>query len=66
MADENPPRSEPDASSESEAEKSHTADTVRTPPPYRRSKRRRNILILLIALVVVVSGVFLWRYLSSY
>jgi membrane fusion protein, multidrug efflux system len=33
---------------------------------YTRSNSRRNTLIAIVALVLVVSGVFLWRYLSSY
>jgi membrane fusion protein (multidrug efflux system) len=36
------------------------------PPAYQKSKRRRNILILAVVLVVIVSGVLLWRYLSTY
>ena len=33
---------------------------------YIRSRVRRNILIVVVAVVLLVSGVFLWRYLSSY
>ena len=67
MADENPPRSVPDAGKESTIEPSHATNTVYAPPTYRRPKRRRNIVILIAVLVVaLVGGVFLWRYLSSY
>lgn len=34
--------------------------------PATRRKRRRNLIIIVVAVVVVVSGLFLWRYLSSY
>ncbi len=67
MADENPPRSAPDAGKESTIEPSHVTNTVYAPPSYRRPKRRRNVVILIAILaVLVVGGVFLWRYLSSY
>jgi membrane fusion protein, multidrug efflux system len=66
MADENPPRSGPDAGKESPIEASPLKDTAYAPPPRRSSKRRRNILILIGVLVVLVVGVLLWRYFSSY
>ena len=34
--------------------------------PAARRKRRRNLIIIVVAVVVIVSGLFLWRYLSSY
>ena len=66
MADENPGPLAPDASIESPIESSRSTDTVYVPPAYQKSKRRRNILILAVVLVVIVSGVLLWRYLSTY
>jgi membrane fusion protein (multidrug efflux system) len=66
MADENPAPLAPDASIESPIEQSRSTDTVYVPPAYQKSKRRRNILILAVVLVVIVSGVLLWRYLSTY
>jgi membrane fusion protein, multidrug efflux system len=53
MADETPLRSKTDAGEIS-------------PPRFRKSKRRRNIFISIIILLAIVSGVFLWRYFSSY
>ncbi len=66
MADENPPRSAPDAGKESPIDPSPSTDRDYTPPARRNPKRRRNIVILIVVLVVIVGGVFLWRYLSSY
>ena len=67
MANENPPRSVPDADKESTIQPPHSTDTVYSPPAYRRSKRRKNLLILFVVLVVaLVGGAFLWRYLSTY
>jgi membrane fusion protein (multidrug efflux system) len=67
MANENPPRSVPDADKESPIQPPHSKDTVYSPPAYRRSKRRTNLVILFVVLVgALVGGVFLWRYLSSY
>ncbi len=66
MADENPPRSVPDAGKESPIEPSPLTDTVYAPPAYRSPKRRRNIMILAVIAVVLVASVFLWRYFSSY
>jgi membrane fusion protein (multidrug efflux system) len=65
MAEENPPRSVPEAGNESPIDPSPLADTKST-PRYRTPKRRRNMVILIVVLVVLVGGVFLWRYLSSY
>jgi membrane fusion protein, multidrug efflux system len=66
MADENSPRSAPDAGKESNTDPSPLTDRRYTPPPRRIPKLRRNIVILIVVLVVLVGGVFLWRYLSSY
>ncbi len=66
MADENQPRSVPDAGEESSTDSSPLTSRSYTPPARQNSKRRRNIVILAVILVVVVGGVFLWRYLSSY
>jgi membrane fusion protein, multidrug efflux system len=66
MADENPPRSAPDAGEEPPIEPSPLTDRAYTPPAARSPKRRRNKVILIVVLVVLVGGVFLWRYLSSY
>ena len=38
----------------------------RAPSGYTRSRSRKKTLIVIVVLVLVVSGVFLWRYLSSY
>ena len=66
MADENAPRSVPDAGKESTTEPSLLTNTVYSPPAYRSPKRRRYIVIAIAVLVLVVGGVFLWRYLGSY
>ncbi|HEY6385460.1 MAG TPA: HlyD family secretion protein [Candidatus Acidoferrum sp.] len=66
MADENPPRSVPDAAKESPIDASPLKDDYYTPPSRQNSKRRRNVVILAVILVALVAGVFLWRYLSSY
>jgi membrane fusion protein (multidrug efflux system) len=66
MADENPPRSVPDAGKESTSDPSPLTDRGYAPPARRNAKTRRNIVILIVVLVVLVGGVFLWRYLSSY
>jgi membrane fusion protein (multidrug efflux system) len=66
MADENPPRSVPDAGKESTPDPSPLVDRGYAPPARRNAKFRRNIVILIVVLVVLVGGVLLWRYLSSY
>jgi membrane fusion protein, multidrug efflux system len=66
MADENPPRSVPDAGKESTTDPSPLTDRGYTLPARRNPKTRRNIVILIVVLVVLVGGLFLWRYLSSY
>jgi membrane fusion protein (multidrug efflux system) len=62
MAEENTPNSVPEAERVSPS----TLATDRKYSPEARRKRRRNVVILVAAVVVVVSGLFLWRYLSSY
>jgi membrane fusion protein (multidrug efflux system) len=67
MADENPPRSVPDASKEeAPLEPSLLEGRGYKPPARPNAKRRRNLIIVIVILVVLVGGVFLWRYLSSY
>jgi membrane fusion protein (multidrug efflux system) len=67
MADENRPRSGPDASKEeSPLDPSPLADRGYKPPARPNAKRRRNLIIVIVVLVVLVGGIFLWRYLSSY
>jgi membrane fusion protein, multidrug efflux system len=66
MADENPPRSVPEAGKESPGDASPSKGTEYVPRAYRNPKQRRNIVILIVVLVVLVGSVFLWRYLSSY
>ena len=67
MADENPPRTAPDAGKEeSDTDASPMESRRYSPPPRPNAKRRRNFIILAVVLVVVVGGLFLWRYLSSY
>jgi membrane fusion protein (multidrug efflux system) len=66
MAEENPPRSVPDAGKEAAADPSPSVRRDYTPPARRDPKRRRNIVILAVVAVGLVGGVFLWRYLSSY
>ena len=67
MADENPPRSAPDAGKEESDTNASPLESRRySPPPRPNAKRRRNFIILAVVLVVVVGGLFLWRYLSSY
>jgi membrane fusion protein, multidrug efflux system len=62
MAEENPSPSpsetEPPVRSEPSAESKYS-------PPARR-RRRRNFLVLVVAVVLIVSGLFFWRYLTSY
>jgi membrane fusion protein (multidrug efflux system) len=66
MADENPPRSAPEADKESPVDPSPLIERGYTPPARKNAKTRRNIVILIVVLVFLVGGVFLWRYLSSY
>jgi len=67
MADENPPRTGPDASKEeSPLEPSPLAGRGYKPPARPNAKRRKNLIIVIVVVVVLVGGVFLWRYLSSY
>jgi len=64
MAEENSPPSVPDTSREASADFAPAPEKPYT--PAARRKRRRNLVILVVAVVVVVSGLFLWRYFSSY
>jgi membrane fusion protein (multidrug efflux system) len=66
MADENPPRSVPDAAKESPIDASPLKDDYSKPPSRQNPKRRRNVVILAVIVVALVAGVLLWRYLSSY
>ena len=66
MAEENPPRSVPEAEKETPMDSSPLKDTVYSPPSYRNPKKRKTFLIVAIVVVVLVASVFLWRYLSSY
>ncbi len=71
MAEENPPRSVPEAGKESAADSSSVegsplADREYRPPVRRNPNRRRNIVILIAVVVILVAGIFLWRWLSSY
>ena len=66
MAEENPPRSVPEAEKEAPIDPSPLKDTVYSPPSYRSPKKRKRFLILAIVIVVLAGSVFLWRYLSSY
>ena len=64
MAEENASRPLPEAGKEPLVDSTPLADRKYT--PAARRKRRRNLGILVVAVVVLVSGLFLWRYLSSY
>src|SRR5271154_5548822 len=66
MAEENPPRSGPEAGKDSPADPSPLEHSTYIPPVRRSSKRRRNLAILGLIIVVIVGSVFLWRYLGSY
>jgi len=66
MADENPPRSVPDAAKESPIDASPLKDDYYKPPSRQNPKRRRNVVILAVIVAALVAGVLLWRYLSSY
>lgn len=64
MAEENPPRSLPEADKEPPIDS--MTDRSSTPLGRRSRKRRRNVAILAAIVLVLVIGIFLWRYLSSY
>ena len=64
MAEENLPRSQPEADKESPVDS--MIDRSSAPPGRRSRKRRRNVAILAAIVLVLVIGIFLWRYLSSY
>jgi membrane fusion protein, multidrug efflux system len=66
MAEENPPRSVPEADKETPIDPSPLKDTVYTTPSYRKRKKSKAFVIAAVILVVLVGGLFLWRYLSSY
>jgi membrane fusion protein, multidrug efflux system len=66
MAEENPPRSAPEAGKDSPVDPSPLEPRAYTPPARRSSKRRKNLAILALIVVVIVGGIFLWRYLGSY
>jgi membrane fusion protein (multidrug efflux system) len=68
MADDNPPRPEPEANevlpAASPADPSPTLPAAS--PPRRAYSKRNKTLIAIVALVVGVGGVLVWRYLSSF
>jgi membrane fusion protein (multidrug efflux system) len=64
MAEENPSPQVPDRGHEPPVDPSPVPDRKYIAPAHR-SKRRR-LLILAIVVVLVISGLLLWRYLSSY
>ena len=64
MAEENSSTSASDTGREVPADSSPTPGKSYTPAAQR--KRRRNLVILVVAVVLVASGLFLWRYFSSY
>jgi len=66
MAEENPPRSAPEADKESPIEPSPVKDTVYARPSYGSPKKRKRLLIVAVLVVVLIGSFFLWRYLSSY
>jgi membrane fusion protein, multidrug efflux system len=66
MAEENPPRSVPEAEKEAPIDSSPLKDTVYSTPSYRAPKKRKRFLIVAIVVVVLIGSVLLWRYLSSY
>jgi membrane fusion protein, multidrug efflux system len=66
MADENLPRSVPEAAKDSPIDPSPLKDDRYTPPSRQNPKRRRNMVIVAVIIVALVGSVFLWRYLSSY
>jgi len=66
MAEENPARSEPEKGNEPTVDSSPTVDRDYTPPVRRNSGRRKKLVILSVVVLLLISGIFLWRYLSSY
>ena len=66
MADENPPRSVPDADKESPSATSPLKAVLMPRRCDKSSKLRRNGVIAILVVVVLVGGFFLWRYFSSY
>jgi membrane fusion protein, multidrug efflux system len=66
MADENPPRSVPDADKEFPNAPSPLKTGVYAAPPRKKSKVRRNAAIAILLVVLLVGGLFLWRYFNSY
>jgi membrane fusion protein (multidrug efflux system) len=65
MAEQNPSRSVPETDEEPPVDSSPLQDN-RYIPTARRTRRRRDLIILAIVAVLVISGLLLWRYLSSY
>jgi len=65
MADENSQLATPDEGKDSPVKPSPPRDAART-RPYRKSTFGRNIVIVIAVVVLAVTGVFLWRYFSSY
>ena len=70
MADENPPRSAPEAGKDSPIDPSlqHASmhEDRNRAAAYPESQAPQKPLILIVILVLLVGGIFLWRYLSSY
>jgi membrane fusion protein (multidrug efflux system) len=67
MADDNPPRPEPEANEVLPAASPAASPTLPAAPPPRQSRLKRNkTLIAIVVLVVVGGGVLVWRYLSSF
>src|SRR5258707_13851062 len=66
MAEENSPRSVLETGKDSPIDPPPSTDRDHTPPVRRNPKRRRNIVILIVIVVAVVTGLLLWRYVSSY
>ncbi len=64
MAEENAPISAPDTPKTSGIDARPVTEGRYS--PAARGKRRRNLIIAVIAIVAVVTGLLLWRYLSSY
>ncbi len=66
MAEEIPPRSEPETGKESVIDPSPSTHGDNRPAARRSRKRRRSILILAVLAAALISGIFLWRYFSTY